>query len=186
MVIIGYVVLCLGVLTFFISIKMFLKVQRAKEVFFSQGIGQKEFNFEINSPARYFSISFTGGMSVNTDANFNIRLTDMVGNSIAVSKELMMFRSFYKSKPCVEVYSFKCLPGSYSLVLDAVEGLEVKKSMLRFKQLFQKPINHNNVGLLIRGTLSFKEKLMMMVFLVVGILLINFGSFMVAFNNIQH
>lgn len=134
----------------------------------------QDLSFEI-SANKLHSISFVGGKFINIKDGFKIKIIDSKNNAIDSSKSLVKLPFSFKGNPDVETFYFAGQPGKYKIIVENIESLELRKSRLPTEQVFGQPIKANQIGLLVRETISDKQKISIFVLFIVGLLVINFA-----------
>ncbi len=152
MTILAYLLLLTGTLLLFFGLRLIIKFLNLKTIFYSEHIKNEAYNLKITSQQNLFGVYFVGGKSVK--GNIKITVTNSDGVVIPVNKNLIMLRSFIKGKPAVEAYNFACKSGDHTIKLENTEQLEIRKSMLKSRQLFEKPVNIRLINLAVKETMS--------------------------------
>lgn len=165
-----YILFSAGFLLFIFGLRLIIKFLSLKTIFYSESVGNQTYNFEIQSSENMFGVYFVGGKSVK--GIFKVQITDSKNVAMPASNNFLMLRTLIKNKPAVEVFSFSAQNGKYSLTLENTEQLEIRKSMLKSRQLFEKPLNIGYINLAVKETMPTSTVLLMIILPLVGLFII--------------
>lgn len=133
-----------------------------------------EREFDIKKPG-FYSVSIAGAGFLRDVEKVNIRLTHD-GHLLAVNRYALAPRFRKEGTMGVECWGFSARSlGRYIVTLSNLEKIEAKSSMLRSKRLFESPIDHGNLRILVHESRRPIYKLISIVSLVFGIGLILIG-----------
>ncbi|ARN77568.1 hypothetical protein BST97_05950 [Nonlabens spongiae] len=137
-------------------------------------VNQFTFNSEINEIQLHstglYSICILGASFVNDQGKFDAELKSDSGNLIELNKPIFKYRFRKKGILGLEYYQFEISKsGKYFLSFKNQNELVAKHSMLISKRIFQKRINPNSLKVLVKETISTRDRMISIVGLVIGI-----------------
>jgi hypothetical protein len=135
--------------------------------------GSKEFELEI--PGNY-SISIIGAGFVRQIQKADVRLIINKSQPLKIAVNKIRPRFKQDGRTGIEYWSFSTSNyGHCILTLTNLEGIEAKSSLLGSKRIFEHPIDHNKLRLLVHQSVKPWVKLISIISIVLGAILIFFG-----------
>ncbi len=158
----------IGILLLVYSIRILIKSSKNKLVAeFTLDSESKE--IQLNSNVLY-SLCFLGAGFIDNQGKFGAELKSESGNLIKLNKTFPNYRFRKNGKLGLEYWHFEIdKSGKYILTFENLNDLIAKHSMLISKRMFQKKINTNNLKILLKETISTKNRLFSIVGLVIGV-----------------
>lgn len=133
------------------------------------------YNFNIGHPG-FYSIAILGGGFVKEARRVNVELTSNDSHPVEVRTNNISFRFLKEKQIGTDHWGFSAqTTGNYTIVFSSLENLEVKKSMLWSKRLFESNLPADHIKILIYKTTMPLYRLAAIVSLVFGIGLILSG-----------
>ncbi|MFC0604136.1 hypothetical protein [Winogradskyella pulchriflava] len=124
---------------------------------------------QLNSTGLY-SLSFLGAGFVDNQGKFGAELKSENGKLIKLNKTFPNYRFRKNGTIGLEYWHFEISEsGKYILTFENLNDLIAKHSMLISKRMFQKKINPKNLKILLKETISTKNRLFSIVGLVIGV-----------------
>jgi len=124
---------------------------------------------ELNSTG-FYSLCFLGAGFVDNQGKFNAELKSENGNLIKLNKTIPNYRFKMNGTLGLEYWHFEIVEGGkYILTFENLNDLIAKHSMLISKRKFQQNINPKNIKILLKETISAKNRLFLIVGLVIGV-----------------
>jgi len=158
----------IGLGMFLLGIKwMIISMSKKDIINFNINDTQKEFKIEKEG---FFSICIIGGGYVDGSNGFRIIIENTTtSKKIYPTEKTMKYRFRKNWKLGVEFSQFKVNePGKYLIVIQNIQSLIIKPSMLRSKRFFQKKLSTEFIEVLIKESTSTSKKILSIVFLIVG------------------
>lgn len=177
MIILNSLLILVGIVAIFYALCLFLKQINFKNLSISKLLDSNDKVLSFNEIGTY-SIAFIGGGYMKVRNDFTLNLSSLRGNK-RVNAEInnIKFRLKYKGTLGVEFYTFSIDEiGEYILRVGNFDSLIMKSSMLSSVQLFQKPINISEIEIVLKKSLSIKEKIAMIICFVAGLFFISIGA----------
>ena len=158
----------IGILLLIYSIRILIKSSKNKLVAeFTLDSESKE--IQLNSTGLY-SLCFLGAGFVDNRGKFDAELKAENGNLIKLNKTFPNYRFRKNGKLGLEYWNFEIdKSGKYILTFENLNDLIAKHSMLISKRMFQKEISPNNLKILLKETISTKNRFFSIVGLVIGV-----------------
>lgn len=168
----------LGLVMFFLGMKTLIKIyfnQAIAELNLSENLTEKNFE-KIGT----YSLCFVGGY-VNNKGNFDLYISNN-GMQLDVYEKQMKFRFKHKGQLATEFYQFEVESiGKHKFEFKNIADLEIKKSMLLLKRIFQNQVTNNNVEIVIRETSKTSNFIISLLMAVFGFNIAGWG-FILAVN----
>jgi hypothetical protein len=156
-----------------LSLRVLLKAVRRSPIGIF-ALDNLEKRFEIKSSG-YYSISILGAGHIREVQRVSIKLTLNTSQVLAWNVNEIPFRFTQDGKMGVEYWGFRTdTTGNCELIISNPEGIEAKESMLLSKRLFQSPIDHSKLKILIYQSARPIHKLFSILAIIAGIGLILF------------
>lgn len=131
--------------------------------------------FEVEKPG-YYSISILGAGFVREVQRAIIKLTLNNGDTLEVEVNKIAPRFSKENRIGIEYWGFSTSNiGRYFITFSNMEHVEAKSSMLRSKRLFESPIDHSKLKIIIHQSIQPFHKLISIVSLILGVGLVLFG-----------
>ncbi len=170
-----------GVVILVYSIWILIKSRNNKLV--SQFTLNSKINeIQLHSTGLY-SICILGAGFVNDKGKFDVELKSDNGNLIELNKPIFKYRFRKKGILGLEYYQFKInKSGKYFLNFMNQNDLVAKHSMLISKRIFQGRINPNNLKVLVKETISTRDRLISIAGFIIGMNAVIWGILVGFFN----
>jgi len=160
--------LLLGAIMLFFALKWSIQSARFRKI---AQFPLDEAEHLITMPcAGTHSISFIGAGYVNPSNGFSITVAQQ-GSNIAADLYTypLKYRHTISGSMSVEYAYFTTGPGTYILRCRNAALLQPKPSMLFSRRMFQRPLQPASLMLAVKQSLTYKQKLLSIVFLVIGL-----------------
>ena len=159
----------------FFGVKWILKTLKAKEII-EFPLMEGERDVEIKRTG-LFALYILGVRSVDYSPHFKIKIENRENGKTVTSKENAVQMRFHKKqKMGIEYLNFSIsMIGVYKIKIEKPENLIVKQTMLRTIIPFQSSSPIENIQLLIKETVPISQKILGIIFLIVGLNLSTWG-----------
>lgn len=157
----------IGILLLIYSIRILIK--SSKNILVAEfTLDSESKEIQLNSTGLY-SLCFLGAGFVDNQGKFSAELKAENGNLIKLNKTFPNYRFRQNGTLGLEYWQFEIVKGGkYILTFENLNDLIAKHSMLMSKRMFQKKINPENLKVLLKETISTKNRLFSILGLVIG------------------
>ena len=103
----------------------------------------------VNLNPGTYEVFIIGGFNIRTDKDFTLRV-DSSQKMVTVREKLFKARCLKNWRKAIKYFEFKIdVPGEYFISFRNLDGIEIRRSQLLLKRIFQKPVSRDNIQVII-------------------------------------